>query len=419
MAWIVSAILLLAAPPPSFTTPDADRLVAAVADPPAGSGSMAPNLTVHEGAVLLTWLEPADTGREDDDHPARRLRWSRFDGEGWSAPITIVEGVDFFANWADVPALAVAGDGTMLAHWLQRSGEGTYAYDVVLARSTDGGATWTTLGRPHRDGTRTEHGFVSMVPGPAGVRVFWLDGRQMVTGDAADDPHGHGAGEMTLRTAYVDLAPSGGACLDARVCECCNTDAARTSAGAIVAYRDRGHDEHRDISVVRYDGVEWSSPRLVHDDGWEIAACPVNGPAIAAEGDLVAVAWFTGAGDDLEVRATFSRDGGVTFEAPVVLDDTAPVGRVDLVLADDGEAVVGWLDTHVDGGAVRLRRVAPGGRPGPAVRVAASSVRRTAGFPKLAVVGERLLVAWTEDDEDRRVRAVTVPLAAIPGPGVE
>ena len=35
----------------------------------------------------------------------------------------------------------------------------------------------------------------------------------------------------------------------------------------------------------------------VYNDGWKIAACPVNGPAVAANGKRVALAWFTAPND--------------------------------------------------------------------------------------------------------------------------
>ena len=90
-------------------------------------------------------------------------------------------GDNWFVNWADFPSLATLPDGTLLAHWLRKSGPGTFTYDVQLAVSRDAGATWSEPLVPHRDGTESEHGFVSMAP-EAGDRmcVAWLDGRSTV-----------------------------------------------------------------------------------------------------------------------------------------------------------------------------------------------------------------------------------------------
>ncbi len=63
-----------------------------------------------------------------------------------------------------------------------------------------------------------------------------------------------------------------------------------TARGPVVAYRDRSVDEVRDIAVVRRVNGTWTTPAVVHDDHWQIAACPVNGPALASRGDTVVIA---------------------------------------------------------------------------------------------------------------------------------
>ena len=63
----------------------------------------------------------------------------------------------------------------------------------------------------------------------------------------------------------------------AKALACVNT-------ACVPVYRDRTEAEIRDIAIVRLvDGI-WSDPALVSADGWEIAGCPVNGPAIDSAG---------------------------------------------------------------------------------------------------------------------------------------
>ncbi|MGH7445651.1 MAG: exo-alpha-sialidase, partial [Longimicrobiales bacterium] len=109
-------------------------LPAAVPIPtPAAPGSGEPNLsTAPDGSVLLSWVEAADGGQA--------LRFAVLGDSGWNEPRTIARGTDWFVNWADFPSLIQLHDGTLAAHWLQRSGDGTYAYGVRIARSQDGGA---------------------------------------------------------------------------------------------------------------------------------------------------------------------------------------------------------------------------------------------------------------------------------------
>jgi len=99
-------------------------------------------------------------------------------------------------------------------------------------------------------------------------------------------------------------------------------------------------------------------------------ACPVNGPAVAASGQIVAVAWYTGAVEGGAVRIARSRDGGSTFGAPLRVDDGTPVGRVDLALVDDTTALVSWLERTGAGADVRARLVVRDSVLGPSLVVA-------------------------------------------------
>lgn len=384
-------------------------------DPPAGPGAMAPKLTCSDdGRILLTWLETAPMESNPDASTrkhAMRLRFSSFDGQRWSPPRTIVERSDFFANWADVPSMIAAGDGSLVAHWLQKSSDATYAYDVMLARSTDGGETWQTLGKAHDDQTHTEHGFVSLVREGEGVRVFWLDGREMAQQPDAADAHGHGAGNMTLRTTLVTgstIQPS--QLLDMRVCECCNTSAAVSAGGPVVVYRDRSEQDTRDIAMVRRVNGRWSDPRIVHEDDWQISACPVNGPAVAARANDVAVAWFTAARQQPRVSVSVSHDGGATFAKPVDIDAEEPLGRVALALAGDGSVIVCWYASEQSKAAIRVRRVGAGGALGPPVTVGHTAATRSSGFPSVALLADALLVVWTNVGRPSTLSAALVDM---------
>ncbi len=341
--------------------------------PPTGAGAMAPHLVADGGDLLLSWLEPS-----------YRLLVSRLHDGAWSAPAVVAEGTNFFANWADVPKVAVAGDGTLWAHWLAKLGEGTYAYGIFLARSTDGGTTWQPRGTLHDDGTETEHGFVAYAPEGVGLRAVWLDGRAMLD-----------EGPMALRSAWLSESVGPAEILDARVCECCSAELAATSEGAVAFYRDRSLDEVRDVGVTRRGATGWTEPELLHDDGWEIPGCPVNGPAADARGDELAVAWFTAADEQPRVRIAFSGDGGATFSEPTLLDGESPLGRVDLTLAADGEAWVSWLATAGDVAALRVARVAASGEA-QTQTVATTEASRASGVPRLARAGDEVYVAWVE-----------------------
>lgn len=370
---------------------------------PAGPGSRYPNLGGGGDApVVLSWLETVPAG----GHALRFASWS---GTAWTAPRTVATGDDWFVNWPDFPSVVPTGARSWVAHWLQKRPGHAYSYDVRIAASSDGGASWSAPVSPHDDGTATEHGFVSLFGDGDATYAVWLDGRH-TSGD-----HDHAdadAAAMTLRAAA--LGADGGRRdvdleIDGRVCDCCQTDAALTSDGPVVVYRDRGADEVREIALVRRDGAGWSRPVHVHADGWRIDACPVNGPAVAARGRQVVVAWFT-APDRPRVRLAFSSDAGRSFAAPIEVASGPVAGRVDVVLLDGGRAVVSWLQESPGGAAIIAQPFTAAGAAGVPVTVAASSVARSSGFPQMARAGAGLVFAWTEPGDPPRVRSRYAPL---------
>jgi hypothetical protein len=141
---------------------------------------------------------------------------------------------------------------------------------------------------------------------------------------------------------------------------------------------------------------QWTAAAPLHTDNWLIDACPVNGPAISADGTTVAAVWFTGARDTAKVQLVFSSDAGATFGAPVRIDGGAPAGRVDVELLAGGDAVVTWIErTGKDASEVRARIVRADGFAEPPLTVSRLSVGRASGFPRMTRKGDNLVLAWT------------------------
>jgi hypothetical protein len=378
------------------------------AESPAGADSREPELfSTADGKVILSWVEKKG-------EKVHALRFAVRDAAGWSEARTVSEGDNWFVNWADFPSVVALPDGALAAHWLVKSGKSTYAYDVNVSRSKDGGKTWGKPVVPHKDGTQTEHGFVSLLPLQDGrLGAVWVDGR--ATKDVGEG-HGEGPLPVSMQLRYAALDDDGNlsdeAVLDDRICECCQTTAAVTAEGPIAAYRDRSEQEVRDIHFVRGQSGGWSAPRPVHADNWQINACPVNGPSVAADGRRVALAWYTGEGDDPRVQVAFSSDAGATFGAPTRVDDGGTLGRVDVVLLADGSALVSWMSGGAEGGANKVRRVAPDGALGPVAVIAQTDPSRSSGFPRMARVGGTVYFAWTQFGKPSQIKAATADVSA-------
>lgn len=347
------------------------------------SGS-APRLASAHGRTLLSWI--------DRSAGVSTFQFAERTVNGWSGPRTIASGADLLVNSADVPSVLALGDGSLAAHWMVERGTGPEAYDIRIAWSRDDGATWSAPLAPHHDNTDTQHGFVSLFePSPASLGLLWLDGR--ATAPAVLTPIGHG--DMALRSTVFDPArvQDSEVVVDARVCECCPTSAAAIAEGIVAAYRGRSAANVRDIHIARLVDGSWSAPATVHDDGWTLSACPVNGPSVDARGADVVVGWFTLREAEGRAFVAFSSDAGRTFGPPLRVDEESARGRLQVALLDDGSAAVGWIEYADRQSQWRVRRVRPDGSRSASVVVAGGMGTQ---HPRMVRGEGELLLAWVE-----------------------
>lgn len=368
---------------------------------PAGPRSATPYLfTDKNNTAILSWTEKTDS--------INLFKYSKMESGVWSEPVLITSGDTWFVNWADYPMIASDGSNNMISHVLNKSGESTYAYDVKMFASNDGGLNWNNSFVLHEDGKQAEHGFVSLTPYQDNIFVSWLDGRNTVM-EGMENMEGHEGhhGAMSLRGAIIDY--KGNKIneweLDNKTCDCCQTSAAITDNGPIVVYRDRSDEEIRDMSIVRLVNGEWTTPKSIFPDNWKIAGCPVNGPRIAAIGNALSIAWFTISDEVAQVNVIFSANGGETFGKPVRIDEGKPIGRVDLVMLDNDNAMVSWME----GTDIKVVKVNRDGSKETPIVIATSSESRSSGFPQMTKSGDELIFAWT-DDADKKVKVASISL---------
>jgi hypothetical protein len=386
-----------AAPPAAATVPAATRPL----EFPGGAGSAQPRLTLApDGVPVLSWLEPA--------RDAHALKYSRFVAGAFTPPAEVVRGTDFFVNWADLPSVQPITADLWAAHWLKFAADSAGAYHIATSVSADGGATWSDPVQLNDDQAMAEHGFVQLFPWARDIGAFWLDGRQLAEWSFEEPDKLLGT---SLRVARLDGAGNVVAreIVDELVCDCCQPRMAMTATGPLVAYRDRTPEEQRDIVVRRHVDGRWQGPVSVGEDGWIIEGCPVNGPAVAAVDERVAVAWFTAAAGKPRVRFAASRDGGATFAPAVDLDAAGAFGQTGLVLGDDGTALVTWWRAAAGGGLdLALRSVGGDGSLGDMRVLAHSDEAQPVDVPQIVRVDSDLLVAWTSLEGEGAVHTLLV-----------
>ena len=80
------------------------------------------------------------------------------------------------------------------------------------------------------------------------------------------------------------------------VCDCCNINFLVDAKGAFHIYYRDNNDDIRDIARITStdNGATFSTPQIVHNDGWKIAGCPHSGAMSSATGKSALVAWYSG-----------------------------------------------------------------------------------------------------------------------------
>ncbi len=401
-AFLAIPVILLLISSPRFEAPSNGRVSSAVEhiEMPDQGHAGAPTL-LHDaaGRLVAAWIE-----RHNGE---ARLVMAKRSLNGWDAPVVLASGTNWFVNWADVPSVVFHPDGGAMAYWLERLGEGRYSYGVRYITSADGSA-WSDPAWLHEDRSPSEHGFVTAVPYEDGFMAVWLDGNGYATERREMSVH--------AREIATDGTLGEERSIDARTCDCCPTELIDLGDGRLATiYRDRSDEEIRDMSVSVFNGTEWSSPTSLHDDNWNINACPVNGPSADIAGDLVAASWFTMATGSPEVFAGFLDGQTLSASDPVRVDLGRPAGRVALRMASSDEALVMWMeggDPEIAG--LYVRTLGADGHMGNPVKLAETSTGRAVGYPRLARDGVDWLAVWTEpapdDGEQARLRGVRFTL---------
>lgn len=376
----------------------------------AASSERPPALLVHAepdpasagAGPRLMLLGDGDLGA-----PYERAVGLAADGAGGQRP---------YVSWADTPSAVRLASGALLIARPRRLGAEPYGHGVELLLEDDG-PPGRRLGWLHEDLNSIEHGFVDLLARPDGSAVaVWLDDREGV------DPTPAAGGEqrrtsLWARTVAADGQLSSEVLLDPRVSQAGPVDGVALEDGALlVVYRDRSASDERDIAVVRRepDGT-WGTPAPVHGDAWVIQGAPVDGPAVAARGGEICVAWPTQVIDDagesaLAIRLAWSNDGGASFGAVRTFAAGRTLGRVDVVAVGDGVfALVHLVDVPeaADGkrAAWECVFVARGAVPTGAALIEAVEGGRRSGLLGLDPAGpEAAWAAWTGSEGLRLAR---------------
>ena len=344
-----------------------------------------PSLVSKNGSLSLSWIS-------SDDEKKAALNFSQFKEGKWINPQTIVTGSDWFINWADFPTHAINEDLILTSH-LKKSDSSTYTYDVVLNLQKLNGEKIKEDFILHSDGTKSEHGFVSIVSNNnKGFYVSWLDGRNTILKgpEGQHNPMTIRFAEVTNRGEIINEKE-----LDSATCDCCQTSITGTDNGPVVVYRDRSENEIRDIYITRNINGLWEAPVPVNNDGWIINGCPVNGPKVASNLNNLAVSWVTVSNGRPIVNLSFSKSNGEDFESPIKINDLDATGRVDVVFINAKDVLVSYIEGDDNGTFLRIKKVSIDGKVSVPITISEIDGGRNTGVPQLEKFNDQIVIVWT------------------------
>ncbi len=333
------------------------------------------------------------------------LGFSKIQGKNLSEKQSIVSGDDWFVNWADFPSVQVFPDDQHLfLHWLEKSGEGVYDYDIRFKIYSIADKAISETYKLNDSEVKGEYGFVSSVPYKDGIQLVWLDGRNSKGHAETKEEHSHGGGVMQLRTRFLKSTGemTASVLLDDKVCDCCQTTICADGEKLFVQYRDRSDDEYRDISLLIFD-KEWSQAIPFSNDHWKIAGCPVNGPSVDTKNNLLVSAWYTASNEYPQVNLAFY-DTNLRKEIKrFTISEGKTLGRVDVKILNTQEALIVYMDADEEFSDVKISRVHIDKGIVETQSIARNTNARDTGFPQIELIGNRLYYSFLDQLQTKQV----------------
>ncbi len=392
------------------------------------SRAMGPDIAVGaDGVVHVLWVEksppppmPTDKAAAGQMHAraSDQLWYRRSVGpakngvvEAWRAPVRVnSRDGDVWGFATSKPQLDVDARGNVHVFYAANDKKPGTDQTLLVARytrSTDGGATFEpgrTLNSPASNnlsavihgGFAAAHAFGTVIANGNDVEAFWIDTRTMKPTD--------GAGAL-----WRAVSRDGGATFAhdeavyaTDVCPCCQLAAATSGDRVLLGTRHTYDGGFRDSAVGVAPGptAPFGEVVRVGEGQWKIEGCPLKRTAIAADGNNVYTAVYTGGRDPAGVYFSRSTDGGASFKPAVEMHPGAAVSDgPTIAAAPDGAVFVAWHGKTDAGRRVFLRASTDHGVSfSPVVELA--SPAGTSAYPEFDVAPDgSAWLAWQQDQQ--------------------
>lgn len=321
-------------------------------------------------------------------------------GRSWSPPrLVSPEGEPVAAEGEARPKIAAGSDGELYVSWTRPLSK-PYTGEIRFSRSLDGGKTFSAPITVHADRQEITHRFDALAVAPNGrVLVAWVDKRDLEIARAAQT-------EYRGAAIYFAVSDDRGASFrgDTRLadhsCECCRIALLPEADGGFqVLWRHVFAPNIRDHALARVDaqGRAGTMRRATFDD-WQLDACPHHGPSLAADGrGRLHAVWFTQAPGREGVHYGRLAEGAIEGQRRLGGDAAA---HADIAVIGERVAIA-WKE--FDGERTRLRGLTSGDGGASWGELELAATAGPSDQPRLLTQDGRFLVFWNTGEQPLRM----------------
>jgi hypothetical protein len=325
------------------------------------------------------------------------LAWSADGGKTWSSPSRVNSSFEAVQGEENGPKVAFGKDNKANVVWSIPGAKGDKTRANIRFAMEDGKGGFTPAKTLNEVKDAARFPIIETTP-EGNLLVAWIDRR-------IDNPK--------PRQLYLMRLGADGKALTKNyqagegLCECCKLGISFADAGKTVYMVDREVDGQKIRNHVlrksTNSGATFGAPVEMSNDGWQVPSCPHSGPSIGRDSrGQLHVSWFTQGRSEKEagIYYSVSKDGGKSF-APrqLIHANSAPeILYNNLTVGEDNTVYFAW--SNLDGNQksqIYLRTLAADGRTWSPIQQI-SHAKGNASRPVLALMKNRLHIAWTETD---------------------
>jgi hypothetical protein len=295
------------------------------------------------------------------------------------------------------PKIAIAHNGNIYLTWTQALPT-PYSGYIWFSRSIDGGKTFSPPSIVHQDRAEITHRFDALSVSPSGrIYVAWVDKRDLIAAKKTKQAYDGAA-------IYYAFSEDAGASFSSErkvadsSCECCRIAMLANEQGdAVMMWRHLFDGGVRDHAMAKISANE-TNPKIHRASfgNWKIDACPHHGPAIAKGGDWgYHLAWFDGGDKAGLFYARMDGEAWVSSPAKRFGDANSQAGHPALI--SDGEQVcLAWKEMTDRASLVKLVKSKDGGRSWDAPVVISQTIGKS-DYPQLLLKDGQAYLAWNTE----------------------